>query len=115
MACTPLPPLRPQVQEAALYAPWCDCALRHPAWPPAKAPGGALLARGPRLKMGVCEGAPRAVIPDHAGRADYHGASVNQAARYMDAAAQGGMVRPPRVTPACAAAPPRVCDLPVCM
>ena len=42
--------------------------------------------------MGVCEGAPRCVLPDHAGRADYHGASVNSAARFMDAAAHGGMV-----------------------
>lgn len=43
--------------------------------------------------MGVCEGAPRTIMPDHLGRADYHGSSINQAARYMDAAAHGGMVR----------------------
>ena len=35
--------------------------------------------------MGVCEGNPRSVLPDHMGRADYHGASINQAARFMDA------------------------------
>jgi hypothetical protein len=34
--------------------------------------------------MGLCEGSPRSVIPDHMGRADYHGASINQAARFMD-------------------------------
>lgn len=38
-----------------------------------------------RLKMGVCEGHPKSIIPDHLARADYHGASVNQSARYMDA------------------------------
>lgn len=42
--------------------------------------------------MGVCEGTPRAVLPDYSGRADYTGANVNQAARFMDAAAHGGMV-----------------------
>ena len=35
--------------------------------------------------MGVCEGRPSSVLPDHMGRADYHGASINQAARFMDA------------------------------
>jgi hypothetical protein len=35
--------------------------------------------------MGVCEGSPRSIFPDHMGRADYHGASINQAARFMDA------------------------------
>ena len=39
--------------------------------------------------MGLCEGCPKAILPDHMGRAVYHGASVNQAARYMDAAAHG--------------------------
>jgi hypothetical protein len=43
--------------------------------------------------MGVCEGPPKSILPDHLGRADYHGASINQAARYMDAAAHGGQVR----------------------
>ena len=28
--------------------------------------------------MGVCEGTPQAMLPDHLGRADYHGAAVNQ-------------------------------------
>ena len=35
--------------------------------------------------MGVCEGLPGSVMPDHNGRADYLGHSVNQAARFMDA------------------------------
>ena len=38
-----------------------------------------------RLKMGVSEGVPASIMPDHMGRADYHGASINQAARIMDA------------------------------
>ena len=43
--------------------------------------------------MGVCEGSPKSVLPDHLGHADYHGASINQSARYMDAGAHGGQVR----------------------
>jgi hypothetical protein len=35
--------------------------------------------------MGICEGLPGSIMPDHMGRADYHGTSVNQAARFMDA------------------------------
>jgi hypothetical protein len=35
--------------------------------------------------MGVCEGVPSSIMPDHMGRADYHGACINQAARFMDA------------------------------
>ena len=31
-----------------------------------------------RLRMGVCEGTPQAMLHDHLGRADYHGATVNQ-------------------------------------
>ena len=38
----------------------------------------------PRLKMGLCEGVPGSIMPNHAGRADYNGACVNQAARFMD-------------------------------
>ena len=44
-----------------------------------------LILRGPRLKMGMCEGQANSVIPDHLGKADYHGPSINQAARFMDA------------------------------
>ena len=46
-----------------------------------------------RIKMGVCEGVPGSIMPDHMGRADYHGASVNQAARFMDAGeGEGGAI-----------------------
>ena len=37
--------------------------------------------------MGVCEGFPNSIMPDENGRADYHGASVNLAARFMSAGA----------------------------
>eukprot|EP00878_Enallax_costatus_P047531 GHUV01058372.1.p1 GENE.GHUV01058372.1~~GHUV01058372.1.p1 ORF type:complete len:139 (-),score=7.02 GHUV01058372.1:15-431(-) len=33
---------------------------------------GRLVFRGPRLKMGVCEGVPRTIMPDHLGRYDSH-------------------------------------------
>ena len=35
--------------------------------------------------MGVREGYPGCIQPDHLGRADYNGACVNEAARFMDA------------------------------
>jgi hypothetical protein len=53
---------------------------------------GRVVFRGFRLKMGMCEGVPKCILPDHVGRADYHGSFVNQAARYADAAAHGGQI-----------------------
>ena len=44
-----------------------------------------------RLKIGVCEGFPNSIMPDENGRADYHGASVNLAARFMSAGAVFGV------------------------
>ncbi|KAG1668570.1 hypothetical protein FOA52_007304 [Chlamydomonas sp. UWO 241] len=83
------------LQEAALYVEWPASALRQ--WPEVFAPPypGARpvrLFRGPRIKMGLCEGLPTAILRDHLGRADYHGPTINQAARYMDAAAHGGQL-----------------------
>ena len=46
-----------------------------------------------RLKMGVCEGSPASIMPDHMGRADYHGACIIQAARIMDAGINNALVR----------------------
>lgn len=81
------------VQEASMYAPWPASLLALPEFEEVHAPGdGALLFRGPRIKMGACEGTPRGILCDHMGRVDYHGASVNQAARFMDAAAHGGQI-----------------------
>jgi len=79
-------------QEALMYANWPEAVLKHDKFREERAVDGALLFRGPRLKMGICEGSPKSVLPDHLGRADYHGASINQSARYMDAGAHGGQV-----------------------
>ncbi|WIA41730.1 hypothetical protein OEZ86_009073 [Tetradesmus obliquus] len=79
------------VQEALMYIDWPEHVLAHPGFGEVADPAsGALLFRGPRLRMGLSEGQPTCVLPDHAGRANYYGASVNRAARYMDAAAHGG-------------------------
>ncbi|GAX78738.1 hypothetical protein CEUSTIGMA_g6175.t1 [Chlamydomonas eustigma] len=78
------------VQECILYADWPLSALKF--WPIERDNHGQAIFRGPRLKIGVSEGVPSSVLPDHMGRADYLGASVNQAARFMDAAAHGGQV-----------------------
>lgn len=40
----------------------------------------------------VGEGVPRSILPDHEGRADYHGQSINMAARFMDKGARGGQI-----------------------
>ncbi|GAX78741.1 hypothetical protein CEUSTIGMA_g6178.t1 [Chlamydomonas eustigma] len=77
-------------QFSSMYADWSLPVLMH--WPTERGQEGQLLFRGPRLKMGVCEGEPTSIMPDHMGRADYHGPSVNQAARFMDAAAHGGQI-----------------------
>jgi len=45
-----------------------------------------------RLKIGISFGRPDSIQPDHLGRADYHGDCVNSAARFMEGAAQGGMI-----------------------
>ena len=71
------------VQECAIYAEWPHSAMKF--WAAERDSRDRILFRGPRLKMGVCEGSPASIMPDHLGRADYHGASVNQAARIMDA------------------------------
>ncbi|EFJ44638.1 hypothetical protein VOLCADRAFT_95039 [Volvox carteri f. nagariensis] len=98
------------LQDVMLYVKWPEAALKY--WGrETYDERGRLVFRGPRsgldagqerltgfppvlfrMKIGLCEGCPRSITPDHVGRADYHGASVNQAARYMDAAAHGGMV-----------------------
>ena len=67
-----------------MYIDWPASAMKH--WHMEKDDEtGTLLFRGPRLKMGICEGSPASIRPDHLGRADFHGASINQAARIMDA------------------------------
>ncbi|KAI8463865.1 MAG: nucleotide cyclase [Monoraphidium minutum] len=80
------------VQEALLLAPWPAALLELPEAAEARGPGGALLFRGPRLRVGLAQGLPRSIAPDHLGRADFFGECVNSAARYMDVAAHGGQV-----------------------
>jgi hypothetical protein len=59
-------------QEALLYEPWEAAVLRHPGFEPVTCPdSGRLLFAGPRLRMGLAEGAPHSVAPDHSGRANY--------------------------------------------
>jgi hypothetical protein len=66
-------------QEALLYEPWEAAVLRHPGLEPVTCPdSGRLLFAGPRLRMGLAEGAPHSVAPDHSGRANY---SVSMAVR----------------------------------
>ena len=67
----------------AMYAEWTASALRH--WPTEKDSSDHLLFRGPRLKMGVNEGSPVSIMPNHMGRADYYGTCINLAARLLDA------------------------------
>jgi hypothetical protein len=60
------------MQEALLYEPWEAAVLRHPGFEPVTCPdSGRLLFAGPRLRMGLAEGAPHSVAPDHSGRANY--------------------------------------------
>ena len=82
-----------QLQMASIFAPWPETALRY--WPEERGVGeneGVLLFRGPRIKIGIAAGHLRRIAADWTGRADVHGDSVNQAARFMDAAAWGGQI-----------------------
>eukprot|EP00775_Hariotina_reticulata_P004238 gene4238-4488_t len=80
------------VQEASLYLPYPQQLLTLSNFGVQLDAAGRLVFRGPRLKMGLCQGTPNCILPDFMGRADYHGPFVNQAARYADAAAHGGQV-----------------------
>ena len=55
------------MQEASMYADWPDTVLLYFK---EQYVSRKLVFRGPRLKMGVCNGLPKTVIPDHLGRAD---------------------------------------------
>lgn len=52
----------------------------------------ALLQHAVLLLWCTGEGVPRSILPDHEGRADYHGQSINLAARFMDKGACGGQI-----------------------
>lgn len=59
-----------------MYVDWPDQLLRlpgfHEEW---DAASGQLLFRGPRLRIGVSEGIPSSVLPEHQGHANYTGVS----------------------------------------
>jgi hypothetical protein len=81
------------LQEAMMYFNWPGHVLAHPGFEEVLNPiTGLPVFRGPRLRMGLAEGQPNSVLPDHTGRANYYGHAVNRAARFMDAAAHGGQV-----------------------
>jgi hypothetical protein len=62
-----------------MYVDWPEHVLNHPGFGEVVDPAsGAMLFRGPRLRMGLSEGQPTCVLPDHAGRANYYGTSVNR-------------------------------------
>lgn len=76
-----------------MYFSWPDSILAHPGFEEVLDPiSGLPLFRGPRLRMGFAVGQPNSVLPDHTGRANYYGHSVNRAARFMEAAAHGGQI-----------------------
>lgn len=62
-----------------MYVSWPSQLLTHPGCEEVIDPQTGLpLFRGPRLRMGLAEGQPNSVIPDHNGRANYYGGSVNR-------------------------------------
>jgi hypothetical protein len=79
------------LQEALLYEPWEAAVLRHPGFEPVTCPdSGRLLFAGPRLRMGLAEGAPHSVAPDHSGRANYSVSSALRLRLHLPAAAHCG-------------------------
>lgn len=50
-----------------------NCGCMYFLVAPPAATTGALLFRGPRLRMGLTEGVPDSVLPDHTGRTNYTG------------------------------------------
>ena len=69
------------MQSTLMHVTWPADVLAVPAFAPELDAQGRLVFYGPRMKMGICTGRPTSIQPDHMGRADYHGASINQAAR----------------------------------
>lgn len=56
------------LQEAALYAPYPPEVLGLSSFGVQVDGSGRLVLRGPRFKMGLSEGPPRCILPDHMGR-----------------------------------------------
>ena len=79
-------------QKAALYLAYPEPLLNLSSFAVQVDAKGRLVFRGPRFKMGLCEGSPSSITPSGEGRAEYHGALVSQAGRYADGAAHGGQI-----------------------
>eukprot|EP00878_Enallax_costatus_P033120 GHUV01036507.1.p1 GENE.GHUV01036507.1~~GHUV01036507.1.p1 ORF type:complete len:715 (+),score=212.45 GHUV01036507.1:3-2147(+) len=91
------------LQEVIMDVPWPEDVIqalnRRGSWssvtgsaatPPAATQGRA--SGRLSIKVGLAEGHPGCIFPDHMGRPDYYGNFVNLAARMMDSAAKGGQV-----------------------
>jgi hypothetical protein len=60
-----------------MYVDWPQCILELPGFQEQVDPvSGQLLFKGPRLRMGVSEGIPSSVLPDHMGHANYCGKQI---------------------------------------
>lgn len=65
------------LQEALMYVDWPAYILSLPGFQEVTDPiTQQLLLRGPRLRMGISEGPPSNVLPDHMGHANYTGVCV---------------------------------------
>uniref|UniRef100_A0A383VEC8 Apple domain-containing protein n=1 Tax=Tetradesmus obliquus TaxID=3088 RepID=A0A383VEC8_TETOB len=80
------------LQEASLYLPYPPALLSLPGCGVQLDGGGRLVLRGPRLRLGLCEGRPSSISITSMGRAEYAGQVVHHAHRLADAIAQGGQL-----------------------
>uniref|UniRef100_A0A7S3VNQ7 Guanylate cyclase domain-containing protein n=2 Tax=Dunaliella tertiolecta TaxID=3047 RepID=A0A7S3VNQ7_DUNTE len=79
------------MQECMMAQEWPLCVLKDP-FREGRDQNGNLIFRGPRLKIGISQGRPESIRPDHMGRAEYQGDCVKSAYNFMEGAAQGGMI-----------------------
>lgn len=56
------------LQEASLYLPYPQAVLGLSSFGVQLDEGGRLVFRGPRFKMGLSQGSPKVILPDHQGR-----------------------------------------------
>lgn len=58
-----------------MYMEWPESTLSTPGFEEVlDSDTGQLLLRGPRLRMGLSDGVPTSILPDHMGHANYTGA-----------------------------------------
>ncbi|KAF5828611.1 hypothetical protein DUNSADRAFT_17324 [Dunaliella salina] len=65
------------LQESMMAQTWPKAVLKDP-FREGRDTRGHLIFRGPRLKIGISQGRPDSIQPDHLGRSDYHGDCVNR-------------------------------------